>query len=95
MGNELQEAGTGQAGGTGRAVALKAAWKPRQFTPHRNPPGFPSAISSLQAEGKVLAADPCMVGLGLAWGFLAWDPPLGITAPKPTISHKPGAYQRV
>lgn len=43
----------------------------------------------------MLAADPCMVSLGPVWGFLAWDPPLGITAPKPTSSHKPGAYQRV
>lgn len=43
----------------------------------------------------MLAADPCMVGLGPAWGFLTRDPPPGITAPKPTISHKPEAQQRL
>lgn len=43
----------------------------------------------------MLAADPCMVSLGPAQGFLTRDPPPGITAPKPTISHKPEAQQRV
>lgn len=43
VGNKLWEAGTGRAGGMGRALALKAAQRPRQLPPYRNPPGFPPA----------------------------------------------------
>lgn len=77
----------------GRALALKAGWRPRQLTPTGTRQDFLLPISSLQAEGKVLATDPCMDGLGPAWSFLAQDSPPGITAPKSTISHKPGVYQ--
>lgn len=96
VGNELWEAGTGRAGGMGRALALKAAWRPRQLTPTGTRQDFLLPISSPQAqgEGKVLAADPCMDGLGPAWGFLDWDSP-GITASKSNVSHKPGVYQRL
>lgn len=78
----------------GQAVALKAVRRPRQLTPTGTRQDFLLRISSLQAEGKVLATDPSMDGLGSARGFLTWDPSPGITASKPTISYKPGVYRR-
>lgn len=35
----------------------------------------------------MLAADPCVVGLGPARGFLTRDPAPSSTAPEPTMSH--------
>lgn len=84
----------GEQAGMGRALAFKAAWGPCQLTPTGTRQDFLLPISSLQAEGKVLATDPCMDGLGPAWGFLDQDPP-GIIASKSNISHKPGVYQKL
>lgn len=39
-------------------MALKAARRPRQLTPTGTRQDFLLRISSLQAEGKVLATDP-------------------------------------
>lgn len=57
-------------GRAGAGSRFKSSPEAPPAHPHRNPPGFPPAISRLQAEGKVLAADPCMVGwalLGASW----------------------------
>lgn len=79
-GERAQEAGTSRAGRTGRAGALKAAGRPRQLPPTGTRQDFLLHISSLQAEGKVLATDPYMD----AWALLgaSWPGTL-LLAPQP------------
>lgn len=83
VGNQPREAGTGQAGGTGRAVALKADRRPRQFTPTGTRQDFLLPISGLQAEGKVVVLTPMWVTRALLGVSLARDPPLGSQAQSP------------
>lgn len=73
--------------GWGRALALKAASRPRQLTPTGTRQDFLLPISSLQAEGKVLATDPCMVGLGLAGASWPRDLLLAPQSPSPLATN--------
>lgn len=81
LGNKLQEAGAVQAGRTGAGRRFKSRWEARQLTPTGTRQDFLLHISSLQAEGKVLATDPCMDAwalLGASWPrtlLLASQPP--------------------
>lgn len=80
---EPWEADTGQAGGMGGQWFLKAARRPRQLTPTGTRQDFLLRISSLQAEGKVLATDSQMDDLGPPGVLLAWGLPVGLQAPSP------------
>lgn len=79
--------------GWGRALALKAASRPRQFTPTGTRQDFLLPISSLQAEGKVLATDPCMVGLGLAGASWPLDLLLAPQSASPPLATNLGSIR--
>ena len=58
----------------GAGTCFKSSLKAPPAHPTGTRQDFLLPISSLQAEGKVLATDPCMDGPGPAWGFLTPGP---------------------
>lgn len=62
VGNKLWEAGTGRAGGMGRALVLKAAQRPRQLPPPQEPARISSCLSAAcRRKGRCWPLTPAWI----------------------------------
>lgn len=77
----------------GAGTCFKSSLQACQLTPTGTSQDFLPPISSLQAEGKVLATDPARMTQALLGASWPWDPSPGITASNSTTSYKPGVCQ--